>query len=93
MKWEEKTIYECPYCGELSEDQHPICGECGEPVKSCKSERQQLIDALMFYANYENWKSPSKGFALQYDPEPSKVNKYRGSVAQTALEKAGVKFE
>ena len=67
--------------------------KASERIKQLESEREQLIDALMFYANYENWKSPSKGFALQYDPEPSKVNKYRGSVAQTALEKAGVKFE
>ena len=47
MNWKEVTIYECPHCKELSDVQDTICGECGEKVGVCMSERQQLIEALV----------------------------------------------
>jgi hypothetical protein len=34
---------------------------------------KKLMDALAFYAEEKNWRSPSEGFALQYDPRPSPV--------------------
>jgi hypothetical protein len=30
---------------------------------------------LKFYAKPEHWNSPSTGFALQYDPEPSPIRR------------------
>lgn len=42
--------------------------------------------ALAFYANEENWLSPSRGFAMQYDPDKSEVQKDRGACARKALE-------
>jgi hypothetical protein len=44
--------------------------------------------ALEFYANPDNWKSSSKGFALQYDTEPSAVDLDRGAKAKEAIEAA-----
>jgi hypothetical protein len=38
-------------------------------------ENAKLRAALEFYADKANWSSPSRGFALQYDPEPSPVQK------------------
>lgn len=35
----------------------------------------RLEAALDFYADPSNWASPSKGFALQYDPEPSPIQR------------------
>jgi len=37
-----------------------------------------LADALAFYADEQNWRSPSRGFAAQYDPEPSPIDRDRG---------------
>jgi hypothetical protein len=45
--------------------------------------------ALAFYANSENWKSPSSGFALQYDPQPAPARADYGIRARQAL-RAGV---
>lgn len=36
-------------------------------------ENERLRTALGFYADPRNWKSPSTGFAAQYDPEPSPI--------------------
>lgn len=46
---------------------------------------RELEEALEFYANDENWRSPSKGFALQYDPVPSAISKDSGHIAKQAL--------
>lgn len=48
-------------------------------------DRERLISALRFYAKPSNWESPSTGFAAQYDPEPSPVDKDRGTMAVMAL--------
>lgn len=48
-------------------------------------EGKALTDALAFYANTDNWRSPSTGFAAQYDPEPSPVSKDGGQRAQLAM--------
>lgn len=45
-----------------------------------------LWEALDFYAVESNWHSPSTGFALQYDPEPSEVDKDRGKIARDTME-------
>lgn len=50
--------------------------------------RAAVIEALAFYAEPTNWQSPSSGFALQYDPEPSPINRDRGSKAAAALSQA-----
>jgi hypothetical protein len=54
---------------------------------SCDEEEaiRQQTDALAFYANPDNWRSPSTGFAAQYDPEPSPVDKDQGERARVAL--------
>ena len=44
-----------------------------------------LREALTFYATQANWFSPSEGFALQYDPEPSPVARDSGAKARAAL--------
>jgi len=44
-----------------------------------------LEKALSFYADPANWKSPSTGFLLQYEPEPSRASQVRYSLAQAAL--------
>lgn len=41
--------------------------------------------ALEFYADPENWKSPSTGFGAQYDPEESPIQKDWGQIARRAL--------
>jgi hypothetical protein len=43
-------------------------------------------EALEIYAEDGNWQSPSKGFAIQYDPEPSLIRKMGNHlIAQKAL--------
>lgn len=44
-----------------------------------------LRKALSFYAEPKNWQSPSTGFALQYEREPSPVEKDRGKLASDAI--------
>jgi len=53
------------------------------------SDLRLLFEAVWFYADKENWRSPSKGFAAQYDPEPSPVEKDGGRRAREAMEKIG----
>jgi len=53
--------------------------------KLTEQDIQDLRRCLEFYSNPNNWKSPSKGFALQYDPEPSPINIDRGTVARLAM--------
>ena len=45
-----------------------------------------LADALAFYADPNNWRSPSTGFAAQYDPEPSAIQRDGGQRARLALQ-------
>ena len=45
-----------------------------------------LAEALAFYADSNNWRSPSSGFAAQYDPEPSPVQCDSGQRARRALQ-------
>lgn len=51
--------------------------------------RQQLSklinDALHFYAEPSNYKSPSQGFAAQYDPEPSPIQRDKGKFARDVI--------
>lgn len=47
--------------------------------------QQRYAKALQFYADPKNWRSPSSGFAAQYDPEPSPVSKDAGKAAREAL--------
>lgn len=49
------------------------------------TELELLENALAFYANKDNWCSPSRGFVAQYDPEPSPMDNDAGSRAKAAL--------
>jgi len=55
------------------------CLQLGQRVK-------KLEKALAFYAKAESWASPSKGFALQYDPIIAAALMDRGTIARAALE-------
>jgi len=48
-------------------------------------KRSELLQVLEFYANQKNWQSPSTGFAAQYDPEPSPIDKDKGLMARLAI--------
>jgi hypothetical protein len=50
-----------------------------------KDELELLKTTLEFYADKDNRRSPSTGFAAQYDPEPSPMSKDDGSRARAAL--------
>lgn len=50
---------------------------------NCKECKQ----ALEFYANKDNWETPSTGFAAQYDPEPAPACADRGKLASKVLAK------
>jgi|SRR5690242_2381016 len=54
-------------------------------VPALLAEVARLRAALALYAEPRNWHSPSTGFALQYDPEPSPVQRDRGDAARAAL--------
>lgn len=43
------------------------------------------LEVIQFYANPDNWVTPSKGFAAQYDPELSPVKADRGEKAREFL--------
>lgn len=70
------------------------CPDCDD-MEGCRAERWCFIaseqwqtpkdKALAFYADPANWKSPSTGFALQYDREPSPVEKDRGARAREVI--------
>ena len=49
-------------------------------------EHKKMKIALEFYADKKNWETPSTGFAVQYDPEPSPVKKDNGFMASMVLE-------
>lgn len=46
-----------------------------------------LKSALEFYATPEAYKSPSRGFAARYDPQPSVIKLDGGSMARNILKK------
>lgn len=54
-------------------------------IKEFKTMNQDIVNVLKFYAAPINWKSPSSGFASQYDPEPSPADSDQGSRARVAL--------
>ena len=74
--------------------------EEGAHVISCAltevtEENERLTSALSdmqaelsFYADERNWRSPSTGFALQYDREPSPIQRDRGARARALLNRA-----
>ena len=62
------------------------CASCG--VNRAGSTKVQK--ALEFYANPNNWKSTSTGFALQYNPEQSAAEQDAGYLARQALASATV---
>jgi hypothetical protein len=65
-------------------------GELDAEVKRLRRALAEAVKVIGFYADEGNWCSPSKGFALQYDPEPSAFQKDRGAAARdfiTAQEK------
>lgn len=60
--------------------------EDGDEIDYLNREVQRLTNALKFYADADNWKSPSQGFALQYDRQPPPIETDRGAIAIKALE-------
>ena len=50
-------------------------------------------DALHFYAEPSNYKSPSQGFAAQYDPEPSLIQNDAGKRARNVIGAAGLELK
>ena len=61
--------------------------DANETICEQRTRVEELEGAVRFYAEEKNWRSPSSGFALQYDPEPSPINKDRGNLARTTLSK------
>lgn len=55
------------------------------PIAALEQRIRTLEMALRFYANPKNWESPSTGFASQYDPEPSPVERVGAKLARNAL--------
>lgn len=63
-------------------------------AEALRAENERLKDAnqkykavLAFYGDKRNWLSPTTdSFALQYDPEPSPVEKVGASLATKVLE-------
>jgi hypothetical protein len=66
---------------EITISREPI----NELFSGIESQRNELLAALKFYAEPENYQSPSHGFALQYDPEPPKMD--GGALARAAISK------
>jgi hypothetical protein len=61
---------------------------------ACAAEHAERVrEALEFYANAENWRTPSTGFAAQYDPiRPAAIDdggeRARAALADTVHEEA-----
>jgi len=54
--------------------------------QAASAERiKALEEAVAFYADSKNWRSPSSGFAAQYDPSPSPVRADCGIRARNTL--------
>ena len=60
-----------------------------EPVEPQTKALEEAIaicnDALHFYAEPSNYKSPSQGFAAQYNPEPSLIQNDAGKRARDVI--------
>lgn len=56
-----------------------------ERLKKADDAIKLARECIEFYARVGNWISPSEGFALQYDPEKSPVNKDKGEKAAKYL--------
>ena len=52
-----------------------------------EEDLENLITVLMFYAEPENWESPSRGFQLLVDPEPAPVASDGGAAARLLLDR------
>ena len=85
MKWREVTMYECPYCRDLSEKQHPICEECAEKVQP-ESGKTDIEEILSKYVDKKSMDELSgnvwpdivdamKEYALQVAREAVEENK------------------
>lgn len=55
-------------------------------VKFMYAENKRLKASLEFYADKNNWQSPSTGFALQYDPVIAPCVLDKGDKARKVLE-------
>jgi len=59
------------------------CLACAyEQLVARMNEARTVLD---FYGRLANWHSPSTGFVLQYDPEPSPIQSDRGAKARAFL--------
>lgn len=65
-----------------------VCDAAERSIK-LEAENKILMGEFEYLANIENYKSPSSGFALQYDPEKSPIEKRGGAwgIARDVLEK------
>jgi len=54
-------------------------------IKDLTEKNIRMKEALEFYADAKNWRSPSSGFASQYDPEPAPMSRDCGRQARNAL--------
>jgi hypothetical protein len=68
-------------------DRDNIIRDLLKKVRDHEARVEELEGALAFYATEKNWYSPSSGFALQYDPEPSPIKKDWGTIARATLSK------
>lgn len=65
--------------------------QIGDAFRFAEREVARLRAALQFYADPLSYRSPSTGFELQYDPEPSPIARDRGRAAAKALAPEGGK--
>lgn len=63
---------------------HRVAAEC-DALREALAENQSMAQTLQFYADRNNYLSPSTGFAAQYDPAPSEVALDQGRRARDAL--------
>lgn len=49
------------------------------------SKKDKIIEVLRFYADRNNYQTPSTGFAAKYDPEPAPIKKDLGQLARNLL--------
>jgi cell division septum initiation protein DivIVA len=60
---------------------------------AAESRLAEATKVIGFYAEQKNWESPSSGFALQYDPTPSKIQTDWGEAARAFIAGNGGKDE
>jgi hypothetical protein len=54
-------------------------------AEAAESRLTEAMRVIGFYAEQKNWESPSSGFALQYDPTPSKIQTDWGETARAFI--------